>query len=139
MLPVVILYFCLIGADSATQLHELFNTNAMKMGFQCLEEVGATEDTLQKIANREIPTSREGMCLITCIHQKFGMQNSDGTTNRAGTLLFLEALKDDPFYSQTKDHFMECLDTVSNDDEKCVIGAKFMECLSIGGMKKGIL
>nr|AKI84366.1 OBP8 [Holotrichia parallela] len=140
MYRILIIYFCFIGADAMIKLHELFNTNAMRVGPQCLEEIGATEDTLKKIANREIPTSREGMCLITCIHEKFGMQNSDGKTNRAGTLIFLEPLKEDlAYYSRTKDHFMECLDTVSNEDEKCVIGTKLMECLSIGGMKKGII
>ncbi|GJQ65498.1 putative odorant binding protein [Trypoxylus dichotomus] len=131
---------CVIGANAVTKLQAIFQEHALKRGSECLSEgIGATMDDLKAIVRHDIPTTRAGMCLITCIHEKFGVQEPDGKISKEGFMAFLEQIKDDPaYYDVTKEHFLHCIETVPQDDEKCTIGTNLMSCLVLGGRKKNI-
>nr|AIZ03622.1 odorant binding protein 2-like protein [Anomala corpulenta]AKC58528.1 odorant binding protein 7 [Anomala corpulenta] len=139
MYRLIILFLCVLGANATTKLLAIFQEHALKTGLDCLSEVDATMDDLKSIINHDMPTTRAKMCLITCIHEKFGIQDANGKMLKDQTIAFLDVLKDDPpYHNLAKDHFLHCLETVSETDEKCTIGANLMRCIVVGGNEKGI-
>ncbi|KAK9722633.1 PBP/GOBP family [Popillia japonica] len=105
----------------------------------CIIIGGKKKDDLKSIIDFDMPTTRAKMCLITCIHEKFGIQDANGKLMKDQTMAFLDILKDDPPYHKlARDHFVHCIETVSDDDEKCTIGANLMQCIVLGGTEKGV-
>nr|AKI84379.1 OBP21 [Holotrichia parallela] len=135
----VILLVCLIGADAGTKLHDLFVSETNRFLSQCLSESSADQAEFDKLISHKIPTTREGMCLITCFQQKLGVQNANGTMNKEGIFTFIESLKPDSSYNQIKDVLIGCLTTGASVDDKCAAGSKYYECAINIGEKKGIL
>ncbi|GJQ65496.1 putative odorant binding protein [Trypoxylus dichotomus] len=109
----VVLLFCAFGANALTKLHAIFQEHALQKGSECLSEgIGATEDDLKAVIKWDIPTTRARMCLLACIHEKFGVQAPNGKISMEGCMAFLELINDDPaYYDATKEQFLHCIES----------------------------
>nr|AIZ03624.1 odorant binding protein 14-like protein [Anomala corpulenta]AKC58529.1 odorant binding protein 8 [Anomala corpulenta] len=137
-----ILSLCLLNVVCVTKLQRMIKDAIAHLGTECLSETSdATMSDVQDLVDHVRPTTRKALCLITCIHTKAGMQDEHGKLKEEGGLNFVEPLKqeDMDYYEISKEHFINCINTVPDDAEACIVGGRFNDCIIIGGKTKGIL
>ncbi|KAJ3656264.1 hypothetical protein Zmor_015352 [Zophobas morio] len=106
---------------------------------ECAKEVSATPNDVAELFAKKIPTSREGKCIIFCMHKIYNAQNADGSLNMAGALENLEMIKDmdADLYTKVSTAFKKC-ESAPFDSDPCVYATNLAECIVKEGKALGL-
>ncbi|XP_055326703.1 general odorant-binding protein 19d-like [Sitodiplosis mosellana] len=108
-----------------------------KLLSECKGPSGATDDDVKGLREHEVPKTTTGKCLLSCTQEKLGIL-VDGKLSIDG-LKALGAKKhegNDKAIATFNEIVAEC-ENIS-DSDACELGAKLMECMLNGAVKRGI-
>ncbi|KAF2891371.1 hypothetical protein ILUMI_14802, partial [Ignelater luminosus] len=104
--------------------------NILKIGQECLKEIGASAADVTAIMQKKVPTTKEGKCLIFCVHQKIGFQQSSGKTNLPGIEGWINEMKslDKGLGDKMQQIADNCISSVDDSGDGCEVASVSFGC-----------
>ncbi|GJQ69676.1 putative odorant binding protein [Trypoxylus dichotomus] len=97
---------------------------------QCKDKVGASPQDLQAVKNKQLPTSKEGFCMIECVFTN-GNVMKNGKLNVEGTLQTLNpALSKNPAMKKKVTHVLRTCEKEVGEgsSDKCETAKLIAQC-----------
>ncbi|XP_037041400.1 general odorant-binding protein 69a-like [Bradysia coprophila] len=104
----------------------------------CINETGASDEDVARMANKKLPATPEGKCFTFCVLHLFNCLTEDGNFQQEDFMnLMRMGIDNDTVLAACDEVSKKCVGTKSSDDNNCETAALLVKCLDDGAKEAG--